>query len=243
MSTEAVHQVGGFFPQGTKVKAYPRLSDEFGGAGSPHAEATVDKNTEVHLKGLVDNGTYWLVGEVETEEPYVDADGKSRTRTVKETKALAFTAHDEETRALSPDEAATQAATRRVTEKVAEGMTQVRADDPALAAEPAYSPPERHISQHELPEAAETDTPQVNAEREQSEARQAQRGEDEHGDRVSGPVPKEATSSDGEESRSTARTVHGARSTSRSRPTRSGTSSRPRKSATRKSPAKGRTKK
>jgi hypothetical protein len=225
LSTEASHQVGGFFPQGTKLEAWPRVGVEFTGAGEPHASATVTKATEVTFKGLVENGPYWMVGEVDGER-----------------RALAFTAHDSETRSLSPDEAVTQAATRRVTEKVADGAAAVRDGHEALAVEPAYSPPDRFDSLHQPEPAERTDTPAVNAEREQSEANQARRGEDKHGARVSGPVPKDAKADDGP---SSARTVKGARSTSNSRRTRStkrGAES-PRARSPRKSPAKGRTKK
>lgn len=136
MSTEAVHQVGGTFQKGTKLRAVARTSDFYTGVGPVHAEATVDKNLEVHFKGLVDNGPYWLVGEVEL----TGADGKKHS----ETRAEAFTAHDEEVRSLAPDVATSQAATRLGIEKASAGALAVRAGDKALAVEPASTPDERH---------------------------------------------------------------------------------------------------
>lgn len=242
MSTEAVRQVGGIFPKGTKVIAVPRTSDFYNG-GPEHAKATVDKDTNVTFTGLVENGPYWLVGEVEHE----DADGKK----VKETIALSFTAHDEETRSLSPDEAATQTATRLVAEKASAGALAVRDGNEALAVDPAGSPDERHVGIHGgAAPVAPKDSPTVAAEIEQSEATQAARGVDKLGDRVGGPAPKGDKADEGP---SSAKTVKGARSTTNAKRTRSKTrgaegakakkSPRPRARAARKSPAKGRTKK
>jgi hypothetical protein len=131
VSTEATLDVGGTFPNGTKVRAVPRLGDEYTGGGKVHAEATV-KGVQASFKGLVDNGPYWLVGEVEI----TGADGKKH----KETRAEAFTAHDEEAHSLD----ASQTALRLGIEKAAAGALAVRAGDKALAVEPASVPDERH---------------------------------------------------------------------------------------------------
>lgn len=128
MSTEAVHQVGGTFPAGATVAAYPRVSDFFPGAlGKPAATTKVTKATEAKFKDLVDNGPYWLVGVVDGE-----------------TKALAFTAHDEEVQALSGDEAGLQDSARRIAEKASAGAAAVRVGDPARALDLAETPDELH---------------------------------------------------------------------------------------------------
>lgn len=126
---EVTLQVGGIFQAGDKVEAYRRGTEgEFGGRrGKPEATAKVGKDTEVTLKGLVDSGQYWVVGDIEVPDP---EGGKPRS----ETRALSVLAHDDETRSLHPDVAVTQAATRRVDEKVAEATGSARAAGSAQAA-------------------------------------------------------------------------------------------------------------